>query len=105
MDPNKQLVKRLKDFGVKLLPDSKTHVMRMVIKSSTSNRKYLVSKRITALTRWECSCPGWILKGQRKCKHIEAMAPILDLTKQLPFAETKRLEYKKVSNAKKRTKT
>lgn len=99
MDKEKQLVKLLKDSGVKKLPDSKSHVMRLQIRGE-SNKKYIISKRITALKRWECGCLGWIFK--RKCKHLDAMAPILSQIKALTTTKApKLLEYQRPRNAKK----
>ena len=100
MDDDKALVKLLKAFGVKKLPDSKNYIMRMEIRGETRH-KYIVAKRVTSLKRWECSCPGWIFK--RKCKHITTMAPILDQVKFLTMGRPPKLiGYAGTLNAKKK---
>ena len=101
MDKDKQLVKLLKKFGVKKLRDTNQHVMRLDFRSATSNHRYIISKRVTAVKRWECSCPGWVFK--RHCKHIDIMSPILDKIKTLTMErKPKLLEYRKSNNAKKK---
>ena len=85
MKKNKSLVKneksitaQLKEMGVVQLEDTDTHKHRMDIRSETTDKLYRVSQRMLkdGSVQWECSCPGWIFK--RNCKHLEAMAPVLD---------------------------
>jgi len=66
------------EFGTETLPDNRTHINRMHIKSGTSNRLYTVAQRATGGSthgQWECSCMGWI--RHRRCKHLTAMLPAL----------------------------
>jgi len=73
-----------KDFGMDLdlLPENKTHHLRMEIRSESSNKLYVVSRRKTS-GQYECSCPAWIYSSPRKpCKHIKAMAPVLQEMEQ-----------------------
>ena len=101
MGNDKAIVRVLKKHGVKKLADSNTHVMRIEIRGETSHHKYIISKRNTALKRWECSCPGWVFG--RKCKHIDAMVPILEQIESLTMAtEPKRLEDQRPRHAKKK---
>jgi len=70
-----------KSINGNLLPDNKTHRMRMEIRSESSNRIYIVSQRLSN-SQYECSCPGWI--RHRNCKHLTAMKPALQqITKLL----------------------
>jgi len=71
----KDILSQLKKLGAEQLPDTKTHIHRMKIRSETSDREYIVSKRNTNIKRVECSCPGWIFR--RNCKHVRAIAPPL----------------------------
>jgi hypothetical protein len=66
------------EFGSDTLPDNKTHINRMEIRSESSNRVYIVAQRATNGSthgQWECSCMGWI--RHRNCKHLKAMLPSL----------------------------
>jgi len=99
MGNDKAIVRVLKDYRVKKLADSNTHVMRIEIRGETSNRKYIVAKRNTALKRWECSCPGWIFS--KKCKHIDAIVPILEQSLKMA-TEPKLLEDRRPRHAKKK---
>lgn len=75
---NEKIVGVLKRIGAKLLPDSKTHRTRIEIRSESSNRLYVVSRRNDS-KEWECSCPGWTRHSPRRpCKHLRTMAPVLD---------------------------
>jgi len=86
----KDLVKAnelLKDLGAELLPDSKTHKLRVEIKSSSSNKKYIVSRRDTEVKQWECECLGWRMHTPRKpCKHLKAMIPVLEQIQKLLYS-------------------
>lgn len=92
-----ELNKVLKEIDAELLPDSPTHKLRIKIKSESSNREYIVSKRDSAnLSQWECSCPGWTRHFPRKnCKHLNAMVPALEEIQQLLFSKPKQIENKK----------
>lgn len=57
-----------------LLPDTNTHKLRFDVKSSSSNRLYRVSVK-KSNNEFQCSCPGWI--RHRRCKHLDAVAPVL----------------------------
>ena len=50
-----------------ILPDNKQWENRMEIKSSTSDRLYIVSQNIKK-RHWGCSCPAWRIR--RTCKHL-----------------------------------
>jgi hypothetical protein len=52
------------------LPDNDQWTNRFSIKSSSSNRIYIVAQH-KKLRHWGCSCPGW--RSHRRCKHLEAM--------------------------------
>jgi len=76
---DKTLQKYVKDQGLATLPDNKTHINRMEIRSSSSTRVYVVAQSNSS-GEWQCSCPGWVLKKpgkQRTCKHLQAMMPVL----------------------------
>ena len=54
------------------------------IKSSSSNKIYVVAQRTTDGS-FGCSCLGWITSGKRNngvrnCKHLAAIRPILEAT-------------------------
>lgn len=53
-----------------ILPDNGQWKNRIEIKSSSSNRVYVVSQN-KAKGHWGCSCPGW--KAHRTCKHLKAL--------------------------------
>ena len=53
------------------LPDNAQWENRFEIKSSSSNRLYVVAQN-SAKRYWACSCPGW--KIHRKCKHLAALS-------------------------------
>lgn len=59
-----------KPYGSVALPDNDQWTNRFEIRSSSSNRIYIVSQNI--LKRfWGCSCPGW--RRHRTCKHLQAL--------------------------------
>jgi|APGre2960657505_1045072.scaffolds.fasta_scaffold00659_7 predicted nucleic acid-binding Zn finger protein len=74
-------------IDAQVLPDNKTHTHRFEIKSSSSDRLYVVAKS-RSNGDWACSCPGWIhaRNGVRNCKHLKAILPAL---KALDAAESK----------------
>ncbi len=72
---NKEVKTILEELGAVLMEDSATHQCRIEIRSASSNRAYVVSRRKGG--GWECSCPGWIFK-HKDCKHITAMKPSLE---------------------------
>lgn len=91
-----ELNKVLQEIDAELLPDSPTHKLRIKIKSETSNREYVVSKRDTYISQWECSCPGWTRHYPRKnCKHLNVMVPALEEIQQLRFSKPKQIGRKK----------
>lgn len=95
----KTLVKKLEELGVSLLPDSKTHRHRMEIRSESSDRLYVVSQRISnGSMQWECGCMGWI--RHRHCKHLDSMAPMLNVMGSLSSSIAPQLEYKPKLGAK-----
>lgn len=53
-----------------LLPDGPQWVNRFQIKSSSSNRLYVISQHKTK-RHWGCSCPAWLIR--RKCKHLQVL--------------------------------
>ena len=65
--------------GITLLPDNDQWTHRMEIRSSSSDRLYIVAQN-KANGTWGCSCPGW--KIHRKCKHLTAMQPTLTWIKR-----------------------
>jgi len=58
-----------------LLPDTDTHKLRFNVKSASSNRLYRVSVK-KSNSEFQCSCPAWVFR--RKCKHIDAVSPVLE---------------------------
>ena len=98
MIPKKSLTKVnnfLQNLGAELLPDSETHDLRIQIKSASSNRKYIVSKRKTKIKQWECSCPGWVMHYPRKpCKHLKEMIPILEQVQKILSPAKKAIKEK-----------
>lgn len=56
--------------GSVVLPDKGQYTNRFEIRSSSSNRIYIVAQHITGRW-WSCSCPGWI--SHRNCKHLKAL--------------------------------
>jgi len=74
-----QLTVIAKQLGGNALEDNKSHINRIEIRSSSSNRVYVVSLSRTS-GEWECSCPGWVMKKagkERGCKHLAVMKPAL----------------------------
>lgn len=63
-----QVVKR--PAGSVALPDNNQYENRFEIKSSSSNRVYIIAQHKTGRW-WGCSCPGWI--SHRKCKHLTSL--------------------------------
>jgi len=70
------MISAVRALGATPLEDTKTHEYRMEIRSSSSTRNYIVSRRKGEYQRWECSCMGWI--RHRTCKHLTNMMPSLD---------------------------
>jgi len=66
-------------MGGELLPDNGQYTNRMEIRSSSSDKLYIVAQRKSD-DEWCCGCPGWIFKkkGQeRNCKHLKVLRPLL----------------------------
>lgn len=62
---------RIKSTAVELLPDSDRYKIRFKVRSSSSNRLYMVSfDNAPGAQYWTCSCRGNIRHGQ--CKHLTA---------------------------------
>jgi hypothetical protein len=53
------------------LPDNDQWENRFEIRSSSSNRKYIIAQH-KALRHWGCSCPGW--RTHRNCTHLKNLA-------------------------------
>lgn len=58
------------------LPDNDQWTNRFEIRSSSSDRVYVVSQN-KSKRHWACSCPSW--RTRRSCKHLSAL--------QLPAGE------------------
>lgn len=52
------------------LPDNAQWKNRFEIRSSSSNRVYVIAQHITK-GHMGCSCPGW--RRHRTCKHLNAL--------------------------------
>ena len=52
------------------LPDNAQWQHRFEVKSSSSNRKYVIAQNKDK-RHWGCSCPGW--RTHRNCKHLAAV--------------------------------
>lgn len=61
-----ELITKVKKSGL-ALPDNAQWTNRFEIRSSSSNRVYVVAMN-KATGKWGCSCPGYCSK--RKCKHL-----------------------------------
>lgn len=70
---DRALVMVANQIGATLLPDNAAWKNRMTIKSSSSDRLYVVAQRKTDNT-WGCDCMGW--KRHRKCQHLDNMVPL-----------------------------
>ena len=66
--PEKQVSIRINKNDA--LPDNAQWKNRFEIKSSSSNRVYIISQNI-ANGHMGCSCPGW--RSRRSCKHLSAL--------------------------------
>jgi hypothetical protein len=53
-----------------VLPDNKLWTNRFEIRSSSSNRVYIIAQNKTK-GHFACSCPGWL--SHRTCKHLKAI--------------------------------
>lgn len=51
------------------LPDTKTHVNRYYVKSSSSDTLHTIAQSRTGRW-WSCSCLGWI--RHKHCQHLDA---------------------------------
>ncbi len=57
------------------LPDKGDYINRVEIKSSSSDRLYVVAQHKDS-KEWKCECPGWTVKKEgkeRTCKHLKKM--------------------------------
>ena len=67
----------------KALPDNAQWTNRFEIRSSSSNRLYVVAQNKTK-RHWGCSCMGWI--RHRNCKHLSAIGlPALERPFEVKF--------------------
>lgn len=65
------LLARIKETAVEVLPDSDRYKVRFKVRSQSSNQLYLVSyDNAPGAQYWTCSCRGNIRHGQ--CKHLSA---------------------------------
>lgn len=71
----KSLIAAIKKVAVNMLPDNVTHQFRFEIKSSSSNRLYIIAQAKKS-KQWQCKCPGWI--HHRTCKHLNSILPMLE---------------------------
>lgn len=53
-----------------MLPDKGAWTNRFEIRSSSSNRVYVIAQSKTG-RHWGCSCPSWC--HRRQCKHLAAI--------------------------------
>lgn len=84
-----QALEKLKRNGEieTLLPDNAQYTNRFEIKSSSSNRLYVIAQNKNTGV-WSCGCPGWII--HRKCRHLTSIAPMLENVDNKP--EMKKLD-------------
>lgn len=69
-------------IGSTLLPDNDQWTNRFQIKSSSSNRLYIIAQR-RADGVWGCSCPGWI--NHRRCHHLtDVLRRLTALAEKVP---------------------
>lgn len=79
---------------LEILPDNEQYKNRFHIRSSNSNRLYVMAQRKSdnVLT---CSCPGWkrARNGHlnRSCKHTKLLAPLLKEAEEM-YGDTKQIE-------------
>lgn len=57
-------------FDALRLPDNDQWQFRFEVRSSSSDRVYVISQNKRRL-HWGCSCPGYRI--YRKCKHLESL--------------------------------
>jgi hypothetical protein len=61
-----------------ILPDTKTHVNRFLVRSEKSDRTYVVSQR-RGKRKWLCGCFDFLVNRKQKsnCKHLRPMVKTL----------------------------
>ena len=67
-------------MGGELLPDNKQYTNRFEIRSSSSDKLYVIAQRKSD-EEWCCGCPGWVFKKkglERNCKHLKTLRPLLE---------------------------
>jgi hypothetical protein len=69
-------------------PDTDTHECRFKVPSSSSDKLYLVSRKITT-QKWQCSCPSWCTR--RYCHHLEDLGIPRFMSDQYEEFEQKKL--------------
>lgn len=75
--------------GVRIADNSPGWTNSIHIRSESSDRLYKVAQRTTDGS-WACSCLGWITsakRGQRTCKHLQAMLPALNSLPRQPATD------------------
>lgn len=90
------LVKIIEKNGWDLLPDNDQYKNRIQISGSSGNLYVVAQTKKNGI--WSCGCLGF--RRHRRCKHLDAMMPVLrELSKKL-LSETKFLTSKKISKKK-----
>ena len=74
----------------KNLPDNSHFTHRFEIKSSSSNRVYVVAQSKSGRW-WACSCPGWI--RHKHCKHLSTLGLPGGFTPFLPSNTSKKSSH------------
>jgi hypothetical protein len=76
-------------LGSKHLADNALWECRFEIKSSSSNRVYIIARNKQS-KKWGCSCPGFL--SNRKCKHLldGCEIPMSEIHGRDKFEEKKR---------------
>jgi len=69
------LILKEKSGELTTLPDNDQWKNRFEIKSSSSNRLYIVAQN-KKIGTWGCSCMGWI--RYKHCRHLKELQPLLE---------------------------
>jgi hypothetical protein len=67
-------------MGGEILPDNKQYTNRFEIRSSSSDKLYVIAQRKSD-EEWCCGCPGWVFTKagrERNCKHLKTLRPLLE---------------------------
>lgn len=74
-----------RQIGATLLPDSERWVNRFEVRSSSSNRLYVIAQQ-RADGVWGCACPGWT--HHRKCHHLtDVLRRLAKVAETMPACE------------------